>query len=169
MESVMDETVSNEYTRDLLEAIAQDPNTTQASIAIRMGVAVGTVNWYLKRLIAKGYVKVKRAERRKLRYIITAEGLSLRARLTMKYIENSMALYRQVRQTALEVLADAKQHGHGRVVIDGEGDIAEVCRLTCLELGLKVEGEPQDGLPILQINGSEIKMVRSMIQASDSD
>ncbi|HSF79661.1 MAG TPA: winged helix-turn-helix transcriptional regulator [Anaerolineales bacterium] len=47
-----------------------------------MGVAVGTVNWYIKRLVEKGYVKVKRAQRRKLRYIITPEGIAHRASLT---------------------------------------------------------------------------------------
>ena len=56
-----------------------DPDITQASMATRLGVAVGTVNWHIKRLIAKGYVKVKRAERKKLRYIITPEGIALRA------------------------------------------------------------------------------------------
>ena len=57
----------------LLEEIARDPDTTQSTMAGRLGVAVGTVNWYLKRLIAKGYIKVKRAERKKLKYIITPE------------------------------------------------------------------------------------------------
>ena len=46
-------------------------------------MAVGTVNWHLKRLIEKGYVKVSRAERKKLRYIITPEGIALRARLAV--------------------------------------------------------------------------------------
>ena len=55
----------------LLEEIERDPDTNQATLAAKLGVAVGTVNWHLKRLIEKGYVKVKRAERRKLRYIIT--------------------------------------------------------------------------------------------------
>ncbi len=82
----------------LLEEIAQDPDTTQSTLAARLGVAVGTVNWYLKRLVAKGYVKVKRAERRKLRYILTPEGIALRAQLTLNYVENSMALYRRVRE-----------------------------------------------------------------------
>ena len=65
-----------ESTREmiLLEQIENDPNITQASLATQLGVAVGTVNWHLKRMIAKGYVKVKRAERRKLRYIITPKG-----------------------------------------------------------------------------------------------
>ena len=66
----------------LLEQIERDPDVTQASLATQLGVAVGTVNWHIKRLVAKGYVKVKRAERKKLRYIITPEGIALRARLT---------------------------------------------------------------------------------------
>jgi DNA-binding MarR family transcriptional regulator len=58
----------------LLEQIEQSPDATQASLADQLGVAVGTVNWHLKRLIAKGYVKVKRIERRKLKYIITPKA-----------------------------------------------------------------------------------------------
>ena len=63
----------------LLEQIEHDPDVTQATLAAQLGVAVGTVNWHLKRLVSKGYVKVKRAQRRKLRYIITPEGIALRA------------------------------------------------------------------------------------------
>ena len=62
----------------LLEQIERDPDVTQASLATQLDVAVGTVNWHIKRMIAKGYVKVKRAERRKLRYIITPEGIAFR-------------------------------------------------------------------------------------------
>jgi DNA-binding MarR family transcriptional regulator len=91
---------SSNNTRDLglLEYIERDPDVNQATLAANLGVAVGTVNWHLKRLIAKGYVKVKRAQRRKLRYIITPKGVSLRARLTLEYIENSFRLYRETRK-----------------------------------------------------------------------
>ena len=87
---------SAERERILLDEIERDPDTTQLDLAGTLGVAVGTVNWHVKRLIAKGYVKVKRAERRKLRYIVTPEGIALRARLTVTYIENSMRLYREI-------------------------------------------------------------------------
>ena len=74
---------TNEELRELslLEQIESDPDVNQSALATQLGVAVGTVNWHLKRLIAKGAVKVSRAERKKLRYIITPEGLALRARL----------------------------------------------------------------------------------------
>ena len=71
---------------NLLEQIERDPDVNQATLAVQLGVAVGTVNWHIKRLIAKGYVKVKRATRRKLRYIITPEGIAFRAHLTIYYI-----------------------------------------------------------------------------------
>mgnify|MGYP003504781647 FL=1 len=104
---------SGETWRDLglLEEIEGDPDTTQASMATRLGVAVGTVNWHVKRLIAKGYVKVKRAERRKLKYIITPEGLALRGRLTVAYVENSMTLYRRAREQARKALGAARRQG----------------------------------------------------------
>ena len=61
----------NSRALDLLTQIEANPDISQASLAGELGVAVGTINWYLKRLISKGYVKVKRAQRKKLRYIIT--------------------------------------------------------------------------------------------------
>jgi DNA-binding MarR family transcriptional regulator len=152
----MDESIPSEYARDLLEAIEQDPDVTQASLATRLGVAVGTVNWHLKRLIAKGYVKVKRAERKKLRYIITPEGIALRARLTVAYIERSMQLYRDVRRKSCTILQQVKAAGFNQVIIDGRGDIADICRLTCLEMEIQPESASNDGLPVLEIKGSEI-------------
>ena len=141
----------------LLEEIERDPDTSQINLATRMGVAVGTVNWHLKRLIAKGYVKVKRAERRKLRYIITPEGIALRARLTIAYIENSMALYRQIRQEARMILMAVRQAGYSAVKVNGEGDIADICRLSCLEQGFQiVDDSRDDSVAVLEIRGKQI-------------
>jgi len=120
----------------LLEQIEHDPDVTQASLAAQLGVAVGTVNWHIKRFIAKGYVKVKRAQRRKLRYIITPEGLAFRARLTVNYIETSMRLYRRIRLRVRELLEEVKAAGFDGITVYGEGDIADICRLTCLEQGV---------------------------------
>jgi DNA-binding MarR family transcriptional regulator len=122
----------------ILEQIEQNPDATQATLAGHMNVAVGTINWHLKRLIEKGYVKVHRLERKKLRYIITPEGIALRARLTVDYIQSSFNLYRTVRVRVLEGLDQVKQAGFHTVRIVGDGDVAEVCRLTCLEQGVAV-------------------------------
>jgi predicted transcriptional regulator len=147
---------SPDSTRDLrlLEHIELDPDITQASLAAQLGVAVGTVNWHLKRLVAKGYVKVKRAERRKLRYIITPEGIALRALLTVDYIEQQFRLYRATRQGVVNHIDELQQAGHHQVRISGDGEIAEICRLTCLERGVVVVSE--ETAPLLEVQGMRV-------------
>jgi DNA-binding MarR family transcriptional regulator len=160
MESSPD--VSPETAREMmmLEEIEHDPDVSQASLATQLGVAVGTVNWHIKRLIAKGYVKVKRAERRKLRYIITPEGIAFRARLTIDYIEQSMLLYRRTRQRVRELLVEVRAEGFDRVRIEGDGnapaDISDICRLTCLEQGMRVVTEA--GIPTLAVQGMKVQL-----------
>ncbi len=142
--------------RDLviLEQIESDPDVSQAAMANTLEVAVGTINWHLKRLIEKGFVKVSRVERRKLKYIITPEGLALRARLTIDYIQNSFNLYRLVRERVIDALVEVKSAGYDTVRIDGSGDVAEVCRLTCLEQEIHVSNDGKG--PLLRIVGLKV-------------
>jgi DNA-binding MarR family transcriptional regulator len=147
---------SPDPTRDmaLLEEIEQDPDINQATLAAQLGVAVGTVNWHIKRLIAKGYVKVKRAQRRKLRYMITPEGIAFRARLTVNYIEQSMHLYRTVRERSREALFELKRAGYHSVRIEGDGDVADICRLTCYEQGVAMSDSPD--VPLLELRNMKV-------------
>ena len=150
------DTPQQETTRELklLEHIEDDPDITQATLADKLGVAVGTVNWHLKRMVAKGYVKVKRAQRRKLRYIITPEGLAFRAMLTIDYIEQSFLLYRRVRDGVRDHLREVKVRGYDAIQIEGDGDLADICRLTCLEQGLKIVDSPT--APVLSVDGLSV-------------
>jgi DNA-binding MarR family transcriptional regulator len=138
----------------LLEHIESNPDVTQASLATQLGVAVGTVNWHLKRLIDKGYIKIKRAERKKLRYIITPEGIALRTLLTVDYIEQQFLLYRNTRQRVREHLEQIKNAGYDEVSIQGEGDVADICRLSCLEQGVAITTD--SNAPVLEIVGLKV-------------
>jgi DNA-binding MarR family transcriptional regulator len=144
----------------LLEHIERDPDVTQATLAAQLGVAVGTVNWHIKRFVAKGYVKVKRAQRRKLRYIITPEGLAFRAKLTVNYVESSMRLYRKTRQQVRELISELRKGGYDQVYINSDGDIADICRLSCFEQGIKItESFPDsstNNVAILEVIGTKV-------------
>ena len=139
---------------DILEHIENDPEISQASIAARLGVAVGTVNWHLKRLIEKGYVKVRRVERRKLRYIITPQGIAPRTNLLVDYIHTSFDMYRLIRQRSLDAIKKVKDAGFSHVFVEGEGDVAEICKLTCMEQGMQFYEERQ--IPVFHIQGLKI-------------
>lgn len=144
---------TSDIQRRLLEAIEENPDTTQAGLAAQLGVAVGSVNWYLKRMIRKGYVKATRLQRRKLKYFVTPQGLALKARLTSQYMEASMRLYRELRQAAREALVEVKESGYHAVHLEGDDEAAEIFRLTCLEEGVKVVAGKTDRVPSVGVEG----------------
>ncbi len=152
--------IANEL--QLLEALTATPETTQADLAARVGVAVGTVNWYLKRWSKKGYVKVRRISRWNWSYLLTPAGIARKHQLASEYVEASFSLYRRIRQQAQQLLREITQSGNRQIVIRGEGEIAEICRLTCLEQGVKVVEETtvedsaqskSDSMPVLAVDG----------------
>ena len=151
-------------TLEMLTQIEANPDINQVALADELGVAVGTINWYLKRMIAKGYVKVKRAQRKKLRYIITPEGIALRAALTVDYIKTSFDLFRRVRERSNLCLDQLEEAGFNQVYVAGEDDVAEVVRLSCLERGFALTNEPQT--PQIRIDGLKLAL---QLPAKDSE
>tara|TARA_B100000700_G_scaffold86511_1_gene97375 strand:+ start:764 stop:1258 length:495 start_codon:yes stop_codon:yes gene_type:complete len=149
----------NPHELRILEQIEQDPDATQADLAARLGVAIGTVNWYVKRLVGKGHVKVTRLQRRRLRYLITPEGIAEKSRLAMEYVQVSMGMYRATRQVAMNLLDEVRDAGYSQVVVDGDGDLVDVCRLTCLEQSIPVSSSvSSQNLPVLRVNGASVKL-----------
>ena len=143
----------------ILEQIERDPEATQADLASRMGVAVGTVNWYVKRLVKKGHIKVTRLQRRRLRYLITPEGISEKTRLAMEYVQISMGMYRATPQQARDLLSRAREAGFQSVTVLGQGDLVDVCRLSCLEQSVQITSEDVDAeLPVLRVSGSAVML-----------
>jgi len=151
----------------LLDSIDENPDINQATLADTLGVAVGTINWHLKRMVAKGYVKVKRMQRKKLRYILTAEGIALRASLTVKYIENSFSLYNLIRQRTRKVLDELRSFDLDTVRIEGDGEVAEVCLLTCIEQGIQVTEEATS--PVILIDGLKLALKLPIEAQIESD
>ncbi len=142
----------------ILEHIESDPEVTQASLAEKLGVAVGTVNFVVKRLVKKGYVRVTHLQRRRLKYIITPEGIALRTQMAVDSLQYSMRLYRETREQAKRLLTQVKRQGYREVSIRGNGELADVVRLTCLEMEVAVKPEARSGLPAIVIAGTTLTL-----------
>lgn len=74
-----------------------------------------------------------------------------------------MALYRRTRAEAQRLLGEARAAGYGAVAVAGEGEIAEICRLTCLEQGMAAAGpggnlHTDSGLPLLRVVGRDLAL-----------
>ena len=151
-------TTENFSQRELqvLEYIENNANVTQSTLAESLDVAVGTVNFVVKRMVKKGYIRVKQLERRRLKYMITPEGVALRAKLAMISIQYSMKLYRETRTKARTLLAQVHKAGYDAVRIEGEGDLVDVVKLTCLEEDVNVVRS--NNAPAIKVDGTKLSL-----------
>ncbi len=122
----------------LLDVVEEESTLTQRTLSARLGIALGLTNLYIKRLIRKGYIKCVTIRANRLAYVITPRGLAQKARLTLKFMEYSLDLYRDARRHLHRVLTSQVQSPM-RVAIYGTGEAAEVAFLVLRELGLDLE------------------------------
>ena len=127
---------------ELLSEIAQDSMVTQANLSKRLGMAVGSVNWYIKRLIKRGYVKVSHLDRTRLKYDLTPEGMSVFTERAVKYAKDSLTIYKKFRHMAKGTVLELKKMGVSQVYFEGDDEIMDIMRLTCLEAGIALEASP---------------------------
>ncbi|RJP55299.1 MAG: winged helix-turn-helix transcriptional regulator [Anaerolineaceae bacterium] len=141
----------NEYA--LLNEIAQDSMVTQANLSDRLGIAVGSVNWYIKRLIHRGWVKVSHLDRTRLKYDLTSEGMRVFTQRAMSYARDSLKVYGQFREKAKTTVADLQKKGVARVYLNGDDEIMDILRLTCIEAGIQVDNIPDD--IVVEVRGQD--------------
>lgn len=154
----MTEIKQHEYS--LLNEIAQDSMVTQANLSDRLGIAVGSVNWYIKRLITRGWVKVSHLDRTRLKYDLTPEGMKVFTQRALSYARDSLKVYGNFRDKAKALVAELKQKGVREVYLNGEDEAMDILRLTCIEAGLKVSHIPDDYILEVIGQGYEAKRMK---------
>ena len=151
----MTDVKQHEY--DLLNEIAQDSMGTQANLSDRLGIAVGSVNWYIKRLIQRGWVKVSHLDRTRLKYDLTTEGMTVLSQRALLYARDSLKVYSEYRKKAKILVRDLKEQGIRSVYIEGEDEVMDIMRLTCIENEILLSDVPHG--VVLKAVGQEFQIL----------
>lgn len=146
---------NHEYS--LLNEIAQDSLVTQANLSSRLGIAVGSVNWYIKRLIHRGWIKVSHLDRTRLKYDLTPEGMAVFTQRALFYARDSLKVYGMYREKAKKLAADLIQQGINQAYIEDGDELVDILRLTCLEAGIHLLESP-NGV-ILKVDGQDYRII----------
>lgn len=125
-------------TLEILEKIEAEPSASQRELARSLGVSLGLVNAFVKRLARKGYFKVTTIPRNRVKYMLTPTGAAEKARLTCEYLKYSFALYRNSREATAALFREQAKKGHRRIVFFGAGEMAEIAYVSLTEAGLEL-------------------------------
>lgn len=131
-------------TLQILEEIGQDGQLSQRRLADRLGISLGLVNSFAKRLANKGYFKIVNTPPNRFVYVLTPKGFAEKARLSYKYITYSYRFYRNARHQLCELFTELAGAGVGSVVFAGISDFAEIAYLSLQEVPVALAGVVDD-------------------------
>lgn len=122
----------------LLDAVEGNATLTQRDLARELGIALGLVNSYLKRCVRKGLLKASEIPARRYAYYLTPQGFAEKSRLTARYLSVSFSLLRRAREDFEFLFDAAKKKGFDRILLLGEGDVADVAQLVAMHSKIQI-------------------------------
>lgn len=100
MPSKQAQTQEDTYFR-VLRILKENPDFTQRELAEKLGVSVGSLNYCLKALIDKGWIKMQNFSQSKNKfgyvYILTPRGIAEKAALTGSFLKRKLVEYEELK------------------------------------------------------------------------
>ena len=92
---------------EVLRKIKRKSNSSQRELANEIGFSLGKLNYCLKSLKLKGFVKINNFKKKKnklkyVQYVLTPKGISERTRLTINFMKKKLDEYDQLKKELKE-------------------------------------------------------------------
>ena len=104
---------NEEFELRLLAKLQDQPHVSQRGLAADLGISLGSVNYCLKALTQKGFVKAenfsKNSHKLGYAYLLTPKGINAKARLTASFLRRKQAEYYQLKQEIAELRAQVER------------------------------------------------------------
>jgi len=103
---------------DLLRKLESKPEYTQRELSQEMGVSLGKVNYCMKKLTEKGWVKLMNFSHNPNKvgyvYLLTPRGIEEKARLTFAFLKIKLEEYEMLKNEISKLKQDAEELQSGQ-------------------------------------------------------
>ncbi len=124
----------------ILTHVEQTPRLNNRLAARKLGVSVKLAHQTLRRMVARGWLHIKKHNARRWDYFLTPAGVAEKARLTLEFLDFTMRFYREARRRSAAVCRELAEGGVRRVALLGANELAEIVFLGIREWGLEPAG-----------------------------
>ena len=144
----MEKSLISEKELKVIEELSRTGHITQREISDKLEISLGMVNIILKRLINKGYVKVRGLSKRRLQYILTPKGFTEKARKSYKYFIKTVNTVKEMKVKIQALVLEEYAKGERKFVVLGEGELADIVEMSIKSLA-------KDGLGFERVTQKE--------------
>lgn len=95
-----------------LKMLQENPGITQRTLAREVGINVSSINFCLKALVEKGWIKIgnfgNNPHKLSYAYLLTPKGVYEKAALTRRFLQRKMSEYEKLREEIEALQLDAE-------------------------------------------------------------
>ena len=103
---------------DLLRKLEANPQYTQRELSKEMGVSLGKINYCMKKLIEKGWIKLSNFSHNPNKvgyiYLLTPKGIKQKTRLTFSFLAIKLEEYEMLKEEISKLKQDAEKLQSGQ-------------------------------------------------------
>jgi DNA-binding MarR family transcriptional regulator len=129
---------------NLLQELEKNPICSQRELSNKFGFALGVTNACLKKMVQRGWIRLKDIDHRRLGYFITPKGFSEKAKLSHHLISWSLQHYSVLREIIGQRLQEMEAQGVVRVAFYGVSREMEVAYLLIQGATMTLVGIVED-------------------------
>ena len=111
---------------NILRTIESNSSVSQRGLSSQMQINVASVNFALKRLIKKGFIRMVGINPRRIKYFVTPEGVREKTQLAYRFFGRNLHFYKEVRCDIEARIAKATNGKETEIAIYGVGGLAEI-------------------------------------------
>jgi DNA-binding MarR family transcriptional regulator len=151
----------SESMRDLqfLEELEKTPNLSQRELSNKFGIALGVTNACIRRMVRRGWIKLKKVPPRRIGYYLTPKGFAEKAKLTATFLSYNIHHYSRLKALIGERFLEMASQGVERVIFYGVTEEMEVAYVTLQGTGMELVGivDDDNNVKVGNVFGKRIK------------
>jgi len=129
----MPESLLNEREFELINIVGAELGSNQRDLSRQLNLSLGMTNMLVRRLISKGYIRIRQLNKRKVEYILTPKGFTEKMRKSVKYTLKTIRSIGLIKERLKEILIPLYQKGERNFYILGESDLASLIDIVLKE------------------------------------
>ncbi len=146
--------VLDEREFELINILGAPLGANQRDLSRHMDLSLGMTNMLIRRLIAKGFIRIEQLNKRKVQYILTPKGFAEKMRKSIKYTLKTVNSIGLIKNRIKEILLDSYKNGVRNFYIFGKNDLSMLVEMVIKELGWKdCSFDVLEEIPTPKVNG----------------
>ena len=122
---------------ELVNIIGKQLGSNQRDLSTQMNLSLGQTNMLIRRLVAKGYIRITQLNQKKVQYLLTPKGIAEKLRKSVKYTLNTINSIGLINVRLKEILKELYDQGEREFLVVGKSDFALLIEMAFKDFSLE--------------------------------